>query len=505
MTAEDAGTGLVARLDTPLPARALADRPNLVFVSGSCRCGDGRPTAGLDLVLDGRATAAMAHSMPRPDVSATAGPNAFRSGFWGIVPLPAAERRRTVALELTASLDDGSKRRVPVGSIELEPGPTDTAGPTAGDSRPARIAICMATYEPPIDLLERQIDSIRAQTNEDWICVISDDDSEPQTLAAIERLVGGDSRFLVSSAAPRRGFFHNFERALRLAPETEFVAFADQDDRWDPEKLELLLSRIGEATVVYSDARIVTPSGEVLSETYWSQRPNNNDNFVSLLLANTVSGSAALFRREVVERALPFPYSSGGLFHDHWLATVGLALGPIAYVDQPLYDYVQHDAALLGHERAQAWANGARSLPVRLRHFRGDPDYFYEHWRTTYFQEYCRISLMARLLLTRCRAELSPARSAALGRLIRAERSATSAAWLAGRQLRGLAGDSETLGAEGRLLRALAWKHMLAAQPAQERETRRWLPRRGAFPVDRLSPTIPPPATATVPAPAPPP
>ena len=335
--------------------------------------------------------------------------------------------------------------------------------------------------------------------------MISDDDSSPETLAAIERLVDGDPRFALSSAGPRRGFFHNFERALRLAPrEAEFVAFADQDDRWDPEKLDVLLEPDRGATVAYSDARIVTPSGELLSETYWSQRRNNNSNFISLLLANTVSGSAALFRREVVERALPFPYASGGLFHDHWLATVGLALGRIAYVDRPLYDYVQHDAALLGHERAQAWANGARSLPVRLRHFRDDPGYFYEHWRTTYFQEYCRVSLMARLLLDTLRARaLAAAAHARCERLVRAERS-PGVGRLARRApaARRWPATSETLGAEGRLLRALAWKHLLAAQPDEERALRRWLPRRGAFPVDRLSPTAPPPARAAATAPA---
>ena len=37
----------------------------------------------------------------------------------------------------------------------------------------------MATYEPPAELLERQLESLRAQTHTDWICVISDDASEP--------------------------------------------------------------------------------------------------------------------------------------------------------------------------------------------------------------------------------------------------------------------------------------------------------------------------------------
>ena len=67
----------------------------------------------------------------------------------------------------------------------------------------------------------------------------------------------------------------------------------------------------------------------------------------SLLIANTVTGAASLFRREVGELALPFPQPPGTQYHDHWVALVAMACGEIAYVDRPLYDYVQHgDAAV---------------------------------------------------------------------------------------------------------------------------------------------------------------
>ncbi len=38
----------------------------------------------------------------------------------------------------------------------------------------------MATYNPPDELFERQIDSIREQTHSDWVCVISDDALQPR-------------------------------------------------------------------------------------------------------------------------------------------------------------------------------------------------------------------------------------------------------------------------------------------------------------------------------------
>jgi glycosyltransferase involved in cell wall biosynthesis len=341
----------------------------------------------------------------------------------------------------------------------------------------------MATYEPPPELLERQLESIRRQTNDDWLCLISDDHSSPERFAALESMVGDDPRFVVSRGEARVGFFHNFERALRLVPPgVEFIALADQDDRWDLDKLDLLRAAIGPASLAYSDARVVSADGELLSPTYWSRRRNNHTDLTSLTLANTVSGSAALFRRRVVDLALPFPPAIAGFYHDHWLALVGLATGSIAYVDRPLYDYVQHEDAVLGHERSQAWGLEGRGLRSRLAHFRAEPDYFYEHWRTTYFREYCRVAVMARLLLMRCGPQLSEPRRRALGRLADPERSPTAIGWLALRQFRRLAGHNETVGAEGRLLRAFAWRRLLAAQPRDQTAARGWLPREGGFP-----------------------
>src|SRR5262249_57433615 len=139
-------------------------------------------------------------------------------------------------------------------------------------------------------------------------------------------------------------------RALSMTPaNADYVTLCDQDDHWHPEKLARLVEGIGSAQLVYSDARIVTPAGELVRSSYWTERRNNYTNFGSLLLANSVTGAASLFRRELVDDALPFPPKHAGPFHDHWLAIVALARGEIVYVDEPLYDYVQHGDAVIGH------------------------------------------------------------------------------------------------------------------------------------------------------------
>ena len=135
-------------------------------------------------------------------------------------------------------------------------------------------------------------------------------------------------------------------------PEADFVALCDQDDRWHPDKLERLMDAIGDSLLVYSDARVVDRESNLVSPSYWTNRRNNYTNYASLLMANSVTGAASLFRRELLDDALPFPPPHYKAFHDHWLAVVALSLGTIAYVDDPLYDYVQHETAVIGHSGA---------------------------------------------------------------------------------------------------------------------------------------------------------
>ncbi len=333
---------------------------------------------------------------------------------------------------------------------------------------PAGIAICMATYDPPPELLRRQIESIRAQTHTDWVCVISDDASRPDRFASIQQEVGDDPRFVVSRSRRRLGFYRNFERALALAPrDARFVALADQDDYWYPDKLTTLQTAIENSQLVYSDARIIARDGEEIASTYWGRRRNNHTDLEKLLIANAVTGAASLFRRELLDRALPFPPSQFAHYHDHWLALVALLTGGINYVDRPLYDYVQHGRAALGH----AAATRVFTLRERARKLRGDQRERVRFYRATYFRDVERLMVVATILEMRCADRASPEQRRPLERFLSLERSWPELATLGWRAARELTGHPETLGAEWTLLRALLWRRALSAT-ARDRPTR---------------------------------
>jgi hypothetical protein len=255
---------------------------------------------------------------------------------------------------------------------------------------------------------------------------------------------------------------------------------ADQDDVWHADKLATLVAEIGDARLIYSDARIIDGRGSVVSDTYWARRRNNHSDLLSLLVANAVTGAASLFPRELLDDALPFPPGQFAHFHDHWIGLVALALGEIRFVDRPLYDYVQHGDATLGH----AAANRMPSLRERAGALRRDPRERVRLWRMHYFVDACRLLQFATVLRLRCGERMSAPKHRALDAFLRADRSPLPLTTLAGRGARELLGrrPPETLGAEWMLLHAFAWQRLLSA-------TARDRPQRGL----RLD-AVPPPA-----------
>jgi glycosyltransferase involved in cell wall biosynthesis len=454
-------------LDHPLPESLAVGEGTAVFVAGWC-FGRRAHVHSLAFVVDGDLQEPMGQGMPRSDVldafdAENETVQAYRSGFWGLARVAPREDAAPCRLALRATLDDGRGVDVELGSIPTTglPSPEDVAEPepSAGQF----VAICMATYEPEVEMFTRQVDSIRAQTHRNWICVISDDCSSPDRLAEMRGVLAGDQRFVLTRSPARLGFYRNFERALSLAPRSaEFVAMADQDDHWHPDKLETLLAGIGDAQLVYSDARVVRPGGEVVADTWWSSRRNNHTDLFSLLMANCVTGAASLFRRELLHTALPFPPGQFTHFHDHWVGLTALALGDVAFVDRPLYDYVQHDEAVLGHAAANQITafseriDSLRSLPRNARERVG-------RWRMRYFVDNCRLLQFAAILEMRCGARMPRRKRRALERFARAERSPFALAGFVPRVVGEQVGRPKTVGAELGLPLAFAWRHLLAA------------------------------------------
>jgi glycosyltransferase involved in cell wall biosynthesis len=119
-------------------------------------------------------------------------------------------------------------------------------------------------------LISTAIQSVFKQTFEDWELIVIDDGSKDNTREIVQQF--GPSVCYIhqqnsgTSVARNHGIFE---------AKGEYVAFLDQDDCWEPNKLELqvpVLDANPDIALVYSDLNTFR-DGKITSESYLKNRP----------------------------------------------------------------------------------------------------------------------------------------------------------------------------------------------------------------------------------------
>lgn len=206
-------------------------------------------------------------------------------------------------------------------------------------SRPL-VSVAMATYNGE-KYLREQLDSICSQTYPNLEVVVSDDCSTDGTVRILDEYRSRPG-FQCTVQPSRAGFIKNFESAIASC-RGDYIALADQDDIWEPDKIEALLAGIGGRSLVYSDARLIDDRGITIAGSLLHASrvaPVTGHPFRYLVCNACVTGCTALITRDLKDQALPVPDSEP--YHDWWLSIAATRLRGIAYVDKPLVRYRQH-------------------------------------------------------------------------------------------------------------------------------------------------------------------
>jgi glycosyltransferase involved in cell wall biosynthesis len=246
------------------------------------------------------------------------------------------------------------------------------------DTAAPGISVAMGTHNGAAYLAE-QLGSILAQTLPPIEIVLSDDASTDGTVELAQRVVGDRVPLRVLRNDPALGVTANFEQAAS-ATTGELIALSDQDDAWAPTRLEQVAAAFAARpalTLLHSDARLIDAAGAPLGDTLFGALEVTDTErelvhagraFDVLLRRNLVTGATTVFRRELLERALPFPRE---WVHDEWLAIIAAATGEIDLLEQPLVDYRQHGGNQIGATRLSLRGKfGRLAEPRRARNER---------------------------------------------------------------------------------------------------------------------------------------
>ncbi|MEM1404154.1 MAG: glycosyltransferase family 2 protein [Pseudomonadota bacterium] len=215
--------------------------------------------------------------------------------------------------------------------------------------------VCLATFNGERWLRE-QIESVREQTHRDWQLLVSDHGSSDGTTEILQGYAAADDRIeLLPAGAMPGGPAENFHFLLTtlfsrgFRPE-DTIFFCDQDDRWDPKKIERQIKALETASGTFSDLVYLSQEGIVSGRrvlpTLKAVLPPTIE---SLLVQNAVVGCTLGFRAELLDLALPFP--KGLVNHDWWLGLCALCIGELAFINEPLVAYRQHGGNAVGGSR----------------------------------------------------------------------------------------------------------------------------------------------------------
>jgi hypothetical protein len=217
------------------------------------------------------------------------------------------------------------------------------------------VSVAMCTYNGS-RYLKPQLSSIASQTQPPAELVVCDDGSNDSTLEIVEAFAGTvPFPVRVHRNEVNLGSTKNFEQAIQMCG-SDFITLCDQDDLWQPGKLEAMTKILAESGAggVFCNAYLIDCHSSRTGEILWSEgdlkafegADKKSYDFVSILLrCNVVTGATMMFRADLRDRILP---CSVEWVHDGWLAWMIVLHSQLLAVPEPLMSYRIHSSQQLG-------------------------------------------------------------------------------------------------------------------------------------------------------------
>lgn len=214
------------------------------------------------------------------------------------------------------------------------------------------VTILLSSYNGE-NYLKTQLDSIRAQRFTDWRIAWRDDGSSDDSVAVVEafgRSLGPGQCMQSPSSGAHLGAAGSFLQLLSENCGSPFIAFADQDDRWLPDKLQRAVERLGggDMAALYCARQILTDDD--FTHPTLSMKYQGKPGFPASLTQNIATGNTIVMNAAAARlvASIPAPVASA---HDWWSYIVVSAFGGLVIYDpEPATLYRQHMKNLIGSQ-----------------------------------------------------------------------------------------------------------------------------------------------------------
>lgn len=255
------------------------------------------------------------------------------------------------------------------------------------------IEILLATYNGS-EYLEEQINSLLSQTYADWHLTVRDDGSTDGTMDVLNEYQGmyPEKITILEDREPSRKACFNFLRLVKEVKQNhkgDYYMFCDQDDVWEPDKIEQtvklmtkMTTKYGKETpiLIHSDLFVVNEDLELVSPSFMRYtHVSEYKNLCDLLLMNSIVGCTVMINRSLLEMFSRVEESKDIHMHDHLLGLMAATFGKIGYVRSSTVKYRQHSGNSMG-------AADAGSIKYKISRFFNGSKAYKEDVMLTYRQ-----------------------------------------------------------------------------------------------------------------------
>ena len=232
----------------------------------------------------------------------------------------------------------------------------------------AKLCIVMATYNGE-KYLSQMLDSLVNQTRPANYIIVVDDGSTDSTLDILKRYCPKLPLRIIpfeQNQGHRAAFSRALEEARNVLDETDYIALADQDDIWLPQKHEILIAEIEKQNVdlILGDAEVIDAEGKKIADSWRTlgHIPEHLSLQAIMTGFTNVTGCMVLFRANLLKDVLPIPLEVP--VHDQWITFCASARNGYTSIRTPVIQYRIHGSNAIGLGHSHTWTG---NLKLNLR------------------------------------------------------------------------------------------------------------------------------------------
>lgn len=210
------------------------------------------------------------------------------------------------------------------------------------------LSVVLATFNGA-KYVVKQIDSILNQSYPIVELIIVDDCSTDETVDIIKNYQQQFDNIVFKQNEKNLGAIGSFQEAVKLA-HGDYIAFSDQDDIWELNKLEKQMTMLKDnivdreiPTLLFHDLTVIDPQDNILSKSFWKQMKFSKAKFCfeKLLFGNVVTGCTCIINQKMKDSFLEVNINKI-MMHDHWFTLIAFSFGQVFYSHDQLIRYRNH-------------------------------------------------------------------------------------------------------------------------------------------------------------------